>query len=148
MPSAAHRQTKYVAAPPLGGPTPLPLPAPTPDIDQARADLTEYGLCFLTGVLSGAEVDALREQLERQAAAERSLGALAPPGTEGPRQQLSNLVNKGKAFLDAAYERYAERHKGDFGDAIPGVFFDEPYISAEPMPWTDDLPERFRQRTG
>ncbi|MCY3895093.1 MAG: glycosyl hydrolase [Chloroflexi bacterium] len=53
-----------------------------------------------------------------------------------------------KAFLDAAYERYAERHKGDFGDAIPGVFFDEPYISAEPMPWTDDLPERFRQRTG
>ena len=100
MQSAAHRQTKYVAAPPLGGPTPLPLPAPTPDIDQARADLTEYGLCFLTGVLSGAEVDALRERLERQAAAERSLGALAPPGTEGPRQQLSNLVNKGKAFLD------------------------------------------------
>ncbi|MYG11678.1 MAG: phytanoyl-CoA dioxygenase family protein [Gammaproteobacteria bacterium] len=100
MPSAAHRQTKYVAAPPLGGPTPLPLPAPTPDVDQARADLTEYGLCFLTGVLSGAEVGALRERLERQAAAERSLGALAPPGTEGPRQQLSNLVNKGKAFLD------------------------------------------------
>ena len=53
-----------------------------------------------------------------------------------------------KAFLDAAYERYAERHKGDFGDAIPGVFFDEPYISAEPLPWTDDLPERFTQKTG
>lgn len=100
MPSAAHRQTKYIAAPRLEGSMPLPLPAPTADIEQARADLTEYGLCFLTGVLSGTEVDALRERLERQAAAERSLGALAPPGTEGPRQQLSNLVNKGKVFLD------------------------------------------------
>ncbi len=100
MQSAAHRQTKYIAAPRLEGSTPMPLPAPTADIEQARADLTEYGICFLTGVLSNAEVEALREQLERQAAAERSLGALAPPGTEGPRQQLSNLVNKGKVFLD------------------------------------------------
>lgn len=102
MQSASHRQTKYVAASPLQGPTPLPLPAPAGDIEQARANLTEYGLCFLTGALSGAEVDALREQLERQAAAERSLGVLAPPGTEGPRQQLSNLVNKGKVFLNLA----------------------------------------------
>ena len=100
MQSAAHRQTKYVAAPRVEGRMPLPLPEPTGNIDQARANLTEYGLCLLAGVLSSAEVDGLRERLERQARAERSLGELAPPGTEGPRQQLSNLVNKGRVFLD------------------------------------------------
>ena len=100
MQSAAHRQTKYVAAPRVEGRMPLPLPELTGNIDQARANLTEYGLCLLAGVLSSAEVDGLRERLERQARAERSLGELAPPGTEGPRQQLSNLVNKGRVFLD------------------------------------------------
>ena len=53
-----------------------------------------------------------------------------------------------KAFLDAAYEGYAERHKAAFGDGIPGVFFDEPNIAAEPLPWTDDLPARFEQEKG
>ena len=53
-----------------------------------------------------------------------------------------------KAFLDAAYERYAERYKADFGDGIPGVFFDEPYITAEPIPWTDDLSARFTKDKG
>ena len=53
-----------------------------------------------------------------------------------------------KVFLDAAYERYAERHKSAFGDGIPGVFFDEPYITAEPLPWTDDLPARFKRDKG
>ena len=53
-----------------------------------------------------------------------------------------------KAFLDAAYERYAERHADAFGDAIPGVFFDEPYIATEPMPWTDDLAARFKKDKG
>ena len=53
-----------------------------------------------------------------------------------------------KAFLDAAYEGYAERHKAAFGDGIPGVFFDEPRITAEPLPWTDDLPARFKADKG
>ncbi len=53
-----------------------------------------------------------------------------------------------KAFLDAAYESYAERHSDAFGEGIPGVFFDEPYIAAEPMPWTDDLPARFIEDKG
>jgi hypothetical protein len=53
-----------------------------------------------------------------------------------------------KAFLDAAYECYAKRHADAFGDGIPGVFFDEPYITAEPLPWTDDLPARFKEDKG
>ena len=53
-----------------------------------------------------------------------------------------------KAFLDSTYESYAERHKAAFGDGIPGVFFDEPYITAEPLPWTDDLPARFEKDKG
>ncbi len=53
-----------------------------------------------------------------------------------------------KAFLDVAYQGYAQRHKAAFGDGIPGVFFDEPYITAEPLPWTDDLPARFEQDKG
>ena len=78
---AAHRQTRYVAAPGFSEPTPLPLPEPTADIDRARADLTEYGVCILTGVLDETEVEVLCDRLERQAAAERALGDRSPfPG--------------------------------------------------------------------
>lgn len=98
--SAAHRQTRYVAATPLPEPTPLAMPTPTSDIAAAQADLTERGLCILTDVLRRDEVERLRECVDRQAAAERRLGELAPAGTDGPRQQLSNLVNKGRPFLE------------------------------------------------
>lgn len=98
--SAAHRQTRYVAAPPMPEPTPLPMPAPTRSIEAAQADLTERGVCILADVLNRDEVERLRECVDRQAAAERQLGELAPAGADGPRQQLSNLVNKGRPFLE------------------------------------------------
>ena len=97
---ASHRQTRYVAAPPLEYPNVLPLPEATNDIEQAKSNLSEYGLCFLTDVLSKSEVAEIGDKLERQAQAERQLGDLAPIGSDAPRQGISNLVNKGRAFLD------------------------------------------------
>ncbi|MCZ6644032.1 MAG: phytanoyl-CoA dioxygenase family protein [Gammaproteobacteria bacterium] len=96
---AAHRQTRYVAAPPLDPPVALPLPELTSDIEQAKLDLTEYGMCLLDGVLSSTELDVLRTKLDRQAAAERALGELAPPNSSGTKQLVSNMVNKGSEFL-------------------------------------------------
>ena len=98
--TAAHRQTRYAAAPRLPAPVPLPMPSPTADVEQAKADLAECGVCILTGVLTASERARLAERIDRQAAAERALGALAPAEHGGARQQLSNLVNKGRAFLD------------------------------------------------
>ncbi len=98
MPSA-HRQTRYVAAPALDPPEALPLPELTSDIDQAKLDLVEYGMCFLTDVLSSSELDALRAKLDRQARAERALGKLAPPSALATKQLVSNMVNKGAEFL-------------------------------------------------
>ena len=49
--SAAHRQTRYVAAPSLESAEALPMPDPTADVEQAKADLTEYGMCILLDVL-------------------------------------------------------------------------------------------------
>ena len=90
---ASHRQTRYVAAPPLEYPNVLPLPEATNDIEQAKSNLSEYGLCFLTDVLSKSEVTEIGCKLERQAQAERQLGDLAPIGSDAPRQGISNLVN-------------------------------------------------------
>ena len=97
---ASHRQTKYSAALPLEYPKVLPLPDATNDIEQAKSNLSEYGLCFLTNVLSQLEVSEIGAKLERQAKAERRLGDLAPLGSDAPKQGISNLVNKGRTFLD------------------------------------------------
>ena len=96
---AAHRQTGYEPSPVIDPPVALPLPEYTSDIDQAKRDLSEYGLCRLTNVLTEAEVDALRAKLGRQAAAERALGDLAPRNAVGPRQLVANMQNKGKEIL-------------------------------------------------
>lgn len=110
--TAAHRQTRYVAAPPLPEPEPLPIPRPTADVAQAQADLTEYGVCILTDVLTNAETTRLKERLERQAAAERALGALSPVDAGDARQQLSNLVNKGRPFLELVERSEADALAG------------------------------------
>lgn len=82
---AAYRQTRYVAAPALNPPVALSLPELTSDIEQAKLDLVEYGLCLLMDVLSATELEALRTKLGRQAAAERALGELAPPNASATK---------------------------------------------------------------
>jgi hypothetical protein len=97
---APHRQTRYRAAPRLDPPEVLPVPAITDSLQQGVEDLATYGMCLVEGVLNESEIDRLRDCLGRQAAAERNLGELAPPGATAPQQLLSNLVNKGQHYLD------------------------------------------------
>lgn len=70
-----------------------------------------------------------------------------------------------KAFIEAAYKPY-ERLRAEFGKTVPGVFTDEPNIeSGRPylrprlpprgprfppfsVPWTNNLPEKFRELNG
>ncbi len=59
------------------------------------------------------------------------------------------------AFIDTTYEAYRREVGGDFGQAVPGIFTDEPNVlaaqaaSGRPMlPWTDGLPAFFRERRG
>lgn len=46
-------------------------------------------------------------------------------------------------FLDSTHEQYKARFGADFGTVIPGVFFDEIYMAAHPLPWTEALPAQF-----
>ena len=97
---ASHRQTRYRPSPRLDPPEVLAIPDVTSDLQQAMEDLSTYGLCLVKDVLSGGEIERLRECVGTQAAAERSLGNLAPPGAMAAQQLLSNLVNKGQHYLD------------------------------------------------
>lgn len=97
---AAHRQTRYRASAPLDPPRVLGLPEVTHDIEQAKNDLSVFGLCFLGDALAAEELVTLRQALDAQAQAERDLGDLAPIGSKGNQQLISNMVNKGQLFTD------------------------------------------------
>ena len=97
---ASHSQTHYRASPRLDPPEVLAIPDVTSNLQQAMEDLSTYGLCLVKDVLSGEEIERLRECVGTQAAAERALGNLAPPGAMAAQQLLSNLVNKGQHYLD------------------------------------------------
>ena len=53
-----------------------------------------------------------------------------------------------RCFLDCTHEVYAARYGAVFGKVIPGIFFDEIYLAAHPLPWTEALPERFLEAYG
>ena len=136
---AEHRQTGYVAAPTLDPPDALGLPPPTRDLEVAKQHLSEYGLCFVHDVLTTDEINRLRTALDAQAAAERRLGALAPPNALGNKQSISNMVNKGRVFLDLV-----ERHETDelagfmlgrnfLVSSITGGMFHAPTTEPQPL---------------
>ena len=150
---AAHRQTRYEASPQLNPPAVLPLPSLTRDLDQARSDLSVYGLCLFDGALSEQEVADLRSALGQQAEAERQLGDLAPPGALAVQQQLSNMVNKGQIFLDLVLRSEVDELCGfllgkDFLiSSITGGIFHGPTSEPQPLhrdqgqvPATADFP--------
>jgi len=61
-----------------------------------------------------------------------------------------------RAFLDSTHETYARSVGEDFGDAVPGMFTDEPGLmyrglgarKQPAIPWTDDFPAYFQARNG
>jgi hypothetical protein len=54
-----------------------------------------------------------------------------------------------RKFLEITLGAYEREIGGQFGKRVPGSFCDEPnLIPAGGMPWTDDLPARFRKRWG
>ena len=110
--SAAHRQTGYPAASRLENPEALPLPQPSNDIEQAKADLTEYGICILNDVLSEDERAVLGDSIDRQARAERNLGERAPTGAFAAKQGMAAMVNKGQCFLDLITRTEADELAG------------------------------------
>ena len=64
------------------------------------------------------------------------------------------------AFIESTYDPYYRRVGRWFGSTIPGIFTDEPNFAVPvpgvrgarlptyALPWTEDLPERFRERKG
>lgn len=97
------------------------LPPPTTDLEQAKHDLDQYGLCIVPAVLPDDELAAARLRLLEQAEAEERQGlAFRDAGAEqhllddfgelrpdafstangGVNQRLWLLVNKGQCFRD------------------------------------------------
>lgn len=74
---------------------------PTRDLDQARRDLDAKGYCIVPGVLSSAEVSALKTRLIEQAQGETARGvAFRDGGASQPNQRVWMLINKGRVFRD------------------------------------------------
>ena len=60
-----------------------------------------------------------------------------------------------RRFIEVTYEAYARKVGGDFGSTLPGIFTDEPNYGSPRMgpeggdaPWTEKLPDAFRERYG
>ncbi len=53
-----------------------------------------------------------------------------------------------RRFMELTHEEYAKRYEAFFGTVIPGIFFDEIFMASNPLPWTDSLPEEFKNRFG
>jgi len=60
-----------------------------------------------------------------------------------------------KTFIDITYEAYKREVGAEFGQAVPGIFTDEPNIASQhqppgrrSLPWTDGLLEFFQERRG
>ena len=96
-------------------------PSLTKDIDQAKDNLTKFGFCLVTEVLSAQEIKLAKERLLEQAEAEEELGFSFRDGGQGQEVKITNgrvdkesfstsnggvnqrlwmLANKGQCFRD------------------------------------------------
>jgi ectoine hydroxylase-related dioxygenase (phytanoyl-CoA dioxygenase family) len=71
----------------------------TSRLDQAKADLDEYGYCLVEGALAPDRVAAIRSRLEAQADQEIADGSCWLD-TGGANQRVFQLLNKGDEFVD------------------------------------------------
>jgi ectoine hydroxylase-related dioxygenase (phytanoyl-CoA dioxygenase family) len=89
------------------------LPAPTDDLDRAEADLAEHGICAVTGVLSGAALEAVRADLYAAAAQDRARGREQKFGLDhehdDTNQRVWNVLSRSPVFVDLAEHPVALR---------------------------------------
>ena len=81
----------------------LRLPEPAASLEQAKADLDEFGVAILAHALSEDELTAVRARTVAQAAGEREAG-LATLEYDGANQRIWNLVNKGDEYIDVLHK--------------------------------------------
>jgi ectoine hydroxylase-related dioxygenase (phytanoyl-CoA dioxygenase family) len=75
------------------------LPPMRTSLDEAQADLEEYGVTRISEALNPTELAGLRTRVEEQAAAEKAAGISFQDGG-GTNQRVWNLVSKGHEFTD------------------------------------------------
>lgn len=83
---------------------PVPLPLPTEDLDRARADLADTGLCVLRDALSDELLAEVRDAVYRAARHDRRLGREVKFEGDYPEdetnQRVWNLPSRDPVFLD------------------------------------------------
>jgi ectoine hydroxylase-related dioxygenase (phytanoyl-CoA dioxygenase family) len=86
-------------------PPPLALPNATKDLEQAKRDLDEFGLCVLEKVLEGARLGRAHAAIYRAAADDRERGLVLHNFGLDPddsNQRVWNLLNRDPIFADLA----------------------------------------------
>ncbi len=74
------------------------LPIPTTDPSRQKADLDEFGYCFVESAMTGTQTEAVRTRLSEQLEAEMALGKSRI--LDDGKQLVRFLVNKGDEFID------------------------------------------------
>ena len=64
------------------------------------SDLSEYGCCILTDVLSPERIALLKTKMDQQYEAEEALGELTPDRGRSNKIVIPNLINKGQHYLE------------------------------------------------
>lgn len=82
------------------------LPAATDDVERARHDLAEHGICAITGVLPDEQLTATRTALYDAAASDRSRQREAKfaldYANDDTNQRVWNLLSRSPLFVDLA----------------------------------------------
>ena len=98
---APRPSRKYVHAVPFDEPLVLPMPEATTDLERAKDDLTEYGMCVVEGAMSADLLQRCRTRLDAQIEAEeRVLGGQFGRKFARGKNGVGNLTNKGAVFLE------------------------------------------------
>ena len=63
-------------------------------------DLSEFGCCILTDVLSQERIAFLKMKMDEQYEAEEALGDLTPDRGRSNKIVIPNLINKGQHYLE------------------------------------------------